>query len=284
MSLAPSDGVAPGPTRIRIDSRPRTFPDLRELWRYRHLVTLLGRRDITARYRQTIVGPLWILAGPLVSAGLFSFVFGSVAELPTPGNVPYFVFSYAGLLTWNFFSGAMSSATSSVGGNANLITKIYFPRLVLPASAIMTVAVNTGISFVVMLVLLLVSGVGISVQILLLPLWLLVALTLALGVAFILGPLAVSYRDVNYIVPLATQLLLYLSPVAYSAENVPDRFQTLILLNPLTSIIEGARWSLLGHGTLTPWAVAYSVVVSVVMLVIGLAVFANREAVFADVI
>lgn len=276
-------GERRGP-RIRIDSRRQRFPDLRELARYRHLVAMLGRRDITVRYRQTILGTVWIFAGALVTAGLFSFVFGRIAELPSDG-VPYFVFSYAGLLAWNLISSVLTGAGSSLAPNSSLISKIYFPRLVLPLSTLASTFLNTALSFAIMMVLLVAFGVGFTFQLLLLPVWLLIGVVLAMGVGLTLGAYSVAYRDVNYATPVLVSVLLYLSPVAYSLAAVPENLRNLYLLNPLASIIEGARWSLLGSSYLPPaWAIAYSTVLAIVALAIGMAVFARREWGFADVI
>ena len=274
--------VAPG-RRIRIDSRRRWFPDLRELLRYWQLIVLLGRRDITVRYRQTVLGTIWIFAGTLVTAGLFSFVFGRVADLPS-GGVPYFAFSYAGLIAWNLFSNTLSSASTSLNSNSALIGKIYFPRLVLPLYTLASTLVTTVISFGVMAVILVAYGIAVTPQILLLPVWLTLAVVLAMGISLALTALSVTYRDVNYITPVLTSVLLYLSPVAYSIEAVPANLRNLILLNPLSTIVEGTRWSLLGTGSLTGWAIAYTVVLTVGALVGGLAVFARLESSFADVI
>jgi lipopolysaccharide transport system permease protein len=268
---------------LRIDSRRRWFPDLRELVSYLHLVVLLGRRDITTKYRQTLLGTVWIFGGPIVTAVLFAFVFGQVAELPS-GGFPYFVFSYAGLLGWNFFSNTLGSVSSSLTQNSSLITKIYFPRLVLPLSTLASTLLNLAISFGTMLVILVAFGIAISPQLVVLPVWLLLALLLAMGVGLMLTAFAVTYRDVNYVTPIFTSLLMYVSPVAYSIDAVPDNLRTLYLLNPLTTIVEGCRWSLLGSGSLTPWAVAYTVVVAIGSLVVGLVVFTRREWGFADVI
>jgi lipopolysaccharide transport system permease protein len=274
--------VAPG-ERIRIDSRRRWFPDLRQLFRYKQLAVLLGRRDITVRYRQTVLGTIWIFASTLVTAGLFTFVFGRVADLPT-GGVPYFAFSYAGLLAWNLFSNTVTSASTSLNPNASLISKIYFPRLVLPLSTLASTLVTTLISCGVMVVVLIAYGIALTPQILLLPVWLALALILSMGISLALTALSVSYRDINYITPVLTSVLLYLSPVAYSIEAVPANLRNLILLNPLSTIVEGTRWSVLGTGSLTGWAIVYTVVVSVGALVGGLAVFARLESSFADVI
>jgi lipopolysaccharide transport system permease protein len=269
--------------RLRIDSRRRWFPDLGELLRYRHLVVLLSRRDITARYRQTVLGTVWIFSGPLVTAGLFSFVFGRVAGLPSDGD-PYFAFSYAGLLGWNLFANTLSNASTSLNSNSGLISKIYFPRLVIPLSTAPSTLLNTAISFGIMLVLLLIYDIGYSLQMLMLPVWLLLAVTLAIGIGLILTAFAVSYRDVNYITPIFTSLLMYLSPVAYSTEAVPANLRNLYLLNPLTSIVEGFRWSLLGDASLSVWGISYTVALTLVALIVGLAIFARLESKFADVI
>ena len=272
------------PALVRIDGRRRWFPSLRDLFESRQLVVLLGRRDVTVRYRQTVLGAVWIFLGALVSAGMFTFVFGRVADLPSQG-VPYFVFSYAGLLAWNLFSGTLSGASGSVNASSGLITKIYFPRLVVVASSIAGTLVNLVISFGIMLALLAISGVGYSAQILLTPAWLLLGATLAMGLALTLTSIAVWYRDVTYLTPLATQLLLFLSPVAYSVQAVPKELQNWYLLNPLTTIVEGARWSLLGTSYLPPtWAIVYTVGLTLAVLLVGLTVFARLEGGFADVI
>ena len=269
--------------RLRIDSRRRWFPDLRELFRARQLITLLSRRDITVRYRQTALGTIWIFVGPLVSAGLFTFVFGRVADLPSDGY-PYFVFSYASLLGWNLFAGTLSTATSSLVGNSALISKIYFPRLVLPLSTLLSTLINTMISFVVMLALLQAFDIGFSLRLLLLPFWLLLAIILAMGLGLILAAIAVSYRDVGYMTPILTSLLLYMSPVAYSTDAVPHELRNYYLLNPLSTVIEGFRWSLLGRASLTTWAIAYTLGLALGVLVLGLSMFTRLEARFADVI
>jgi lipopolysaccharide transport system permease protein len=269
--------------RLRIDSRRRPFPDLREAFRARQLLALLSRRDITVRYRQTVLGSLWILAGPLLSAGLFTFVFGRVAKLSSGGD-PYFAFSYAGLLAWTLFSGTLTGASSSLTSNSSLLTKIYFPRLILPLSTVASSLINTAISFVVMMALLVIYHIGFSVHLLLLPAWLLLAMTFAMGLGLILTSLAVSYRDINQITPILTSLLLYVTPVAYSSGNVPRDLRTLYLLNPVANIVEGCRWSLLGRAELHAWAVGYTVVVAVAALLVGLTLFARLERTFADVV
>jgi lipopolysaccharide transport system permease protein len=275
-----SDGTS---ARLRIDSQRPRFPDIRAALRARQLLVLLGRRDVTVKYRQTALGSVWIFVGPLVTSGLFSFVFGNVADLPSNG-IPYFLFSYAGLLAWNLFSSLMTGAGQILNQNSGLITKIYFPRLVLPVSVLASSLINLGISFVVALGLLVAYGVGFSLKLLLLPFWLFLAVVLAIGIGLALGSVAVRYRDINYMTPILTSLLLYLTPVAYSSANVPANLRNLYMLNPLATIVEGARWSLVGTAELTAWAIPYTVVVTAGSLIVGLAVFARMEWSFADVI
>ena len=270
--------------RIRIDARRHHFPVLRELYNYRRLAFLLGRRDITTRYRQTVLGTIWIFAGALVTAGLFSFVFGRVAQLPSDG-FPYFVFSYAALLAWNLYSNVLTGVAGCLNPNAALITKIYFPRLVLALSTLASTLLNTAISIVILFCLLAVYGIPVTWHMLLLPVWLLLALVIGLGIGLFLTSFSVAYRDVNYFVPVLTSILLYLSPVAYSITAVPTRLRTLYLLNPLATVVEGTRWSTFGRNYLPPaWAIAYTVGFAVVSLALGLSVFAHREEHFADVI
>jgi lipopolysaccharide transport system permease protein len=218
-----------------------------------------------------------------VSAGLFTFVFGRVAKLPSNG-FPYFAFSYAGLLGWGLFSTMLSNVSSSLNSNSTLISKIYFPRLVLPFSTNGSTFISTGISFAMMLVILAIYDIGFSVRILVLPFWLLLAMMLAMGLGLAFGSSAVLYRDVNYLTPMFTQLLLFLSPVAYGIEAVPQDLRRLYLLNPFTTIVSGCRWSLLGEASLSKWAIVYTSVLALGVLSIGLANFARLESSFADVI
>ncbi len=273
----------PAVAPFRIDSRRKWFPDLREAVRARRLVVLFFRRDITVMYRQTVLGAIWIVLSPLLSAGLFSFVFGSVAHL-SAGGVPYFAFSYAGLLAWNLFSSILSSGSTSLTGSASLFTRIYFPRLILPFSRMAPALVNAGISCVVMAVILVAYGIPVSARLVTLPLWLLLAVMLATGLSLILSSAAVFYRDVQYIATALVPMLLLITPVAYSTDSVPSDLQTLYLLNPVASIVEGCRWSLIGHTQLTPWAVAYSIAATFAMFAVGLIVFARLEWKIADVV
>ncbi|MEI8233431.1 MAG: ABC transporter permease [Verrucomicrobiota bacterium] len=257
--------------------------DLRQLWQYRELLSTLGRRDLTLRYRQTVLGAFWVIAQPLMAAGIFSFVFGKVANMPSDG-VPYFLFAYAGLLCWNAFSNTLAKVSASLVGNSNLISKVYFPRLILPLSTLYSTLIDFAVAFAMMLVLLGANHVPIGPRLLLLPVWMAFLLMLALGTGLYVSALMVSYRDVQYILPVFVQLLLYASPVAYAVVAVPASLQLFYHLNPLTGLLEAFRWSLLGCGTLSPWVLAYSAGISCAWLVLGAFAFKRMERLFSDVI
>ncbi|MHB8636584.1 MAG: ABC transporter permease [Fimbriimonadaceae bacterium] len=259
----------------------------RELWQFRDLLFTLAQRDVKLRYRQTALGAIWVVLQPLIGAGLFSFVFGSVAKLPSQG-VPYFIFAYAGLLGWAVFNSTLSKASSSLVGNANLVSKIYFPRLILPFSCTFAVLLDFCVGFFMLLVLLAIYHIGLTVGILALPVLVFTSLAMAMGLGLFAASLMVSYRDVGYIVPVFTQFLLYASPVAYAASLVRERagarVQAVFGLNPLVGLLEAFRWSCLGTPVANWGAVAYSAVFAVVVLVLGALSFQRMERRFADVI
>jgi lipopolysaccharide transport system permease protein len=267
----------------RIDGRRRWFPDLREVARFRDLLVVMSKRQITITYRQTVLGAIWVLISPLLSAGLFTFVFGSVAHLSS-GGVPYFAFSYAGLLGWTAFSSTLTNASASLTSNSTLISKIYFPRLILPFSTVVSTLIQLGVSSAIMLLMVAAYGIGFSVNLLLLPIWLMLAILLGLGGGLIMTAVSVSYRDINNVAPALVSMLLYLTPVAYSTSDVPSSVRHLFLINPVASLVEGCRWSVLGGGDLTAWSVCYSIAATVGLLMAGLVIFARLERTFADVI
>ncbi len=284
MSAEPAESLALDNGRLRIDSRRRLFPDLGAVFQSRQLLWLLCRRNITVMYRQTALGSIWLVVNPVISAGLLSFVFGRVAHLSS-GGVPYFPFTFAGLLAWNLFSNSVTGASSSLVTNSTLFTRIYFPRLLLPLSALAPTLLNTGISCGVMFVLLLAYKIGFSYRLLLLPVWLGLALLLSVGVSLILSSMAVFRRDVGYATQVVMPLLLFVTPVAYSVAAVPPGLRTIYLLNPMATIVEGCRWSLVGHthlGIISMWAVAYTTATTFVVLIAGLVIFARLERRFAD--
>lgn len=258
--------------------------DLGRIWEYRDLLVTFASRDLKLRYKQTVLGVIWVVLQPLLAAGIFAVVFGGIAGLDGPGQLPYFVFSYAGLLAWNLFSNVLTRTSASLLGNAQLISKVFFPRLVLPLSSAGSALVDFAVAGTVMLALMVIYSIMPGWQLLLAPVWGLLLFSLALGMGFCASALSVSYRDINYILPVFTQMLLYASPVAYSVENVPAKWQALFYLNPLTGLLEGFRWSLLGEGTLRPSMIALSTTVSIGILLIGAFCFKKMERKFADVI
>lgn len=260
--------------------------DVGEIWQFRDLLYMLGLRDITLRYRQTALGVIWVLLQPLLAAGIFTFVFGRVARLPSDG-IPYFVFSFAGLMGWNAFSNTLAKASSSLLGNINLVQKVYFPRLILPLATVFSSLVDFVVALGMMACLLLSNHIALHAGLLMLPIWLLMALLQAVGFGLILAALTVSYRDVQYVLPIVIQFALYASPVAYSLSvlhRVPAGLRTLYYLNPMVGVLEGFRWSLLGLHTM-PWgAAAYSMLCGIAVFVIGGFAFKRMERRFADVI
>ena len=258
--------------------------NLPELWQFRDLLTTLAQRDVKLRYRQTSLGVLWVILQPLLAAGIFSFVFGKVAKLPAPHGIPYLVFSYAGLLAWNAFNSTLTKSSMCLVGNANLVSKVFFPRLVLPLSTVFSTLIDFAVALVVMVVLMIVNHIAPHLGILLLPLWLLLIVLLSVGLGLYASALMVSYRDIQYVLPVVTGFLLYASPVAYAYSAVPARWQAVFALNPLTGLLEAFRWSLLGVGTLNWGMVGYSTAVTVVVFLFGALAFKSMERKFADVI
>ncbi len=257
--------------------------NLREVWQYRDLLLTLATRDLKLRYRQTALGAIWVILQPLLAAGIFSFVFGKVAKLPSDGK-PYFLFAYASLLGWNLFSNTLQRVNTSLLGNSQLVSKVYFPRLVLPLASIFATIVDFGVAFAMFLVLMVVNGVVPTLGILLLPFWLLLFLLLAMGVGMFCSALMVSYRDVGYIVPVMISFLQYASPVAYSTSAIPAHLRAWYLMNPVASILEGLRWSLLGSSTISAPGILSATIVSVAAFIIGAFAFKRMERRFADVI
>ena len=257
--------------------------NLRELWQFRDLLLTLAQRDVKLRYRQTALGALWVLLQPLMAAGIFSFVFGKVAKLPSDG-LPYFVFAYAGLLGWNAFSSTLTKASGCLLQNANLVSKVYFPRLVLPLSVVFSTLIDFAVALGLMVVLMAVYHVAPTAALLLLPVWLALIVLLAVGVGLYASALTVTYRDVQYVLPVITQFLLYASPVAYAVSAVPAHLRLVYFINPLSGLLEAFRWSLLGTGHLDARIVAYSVLVTLLVFAGGALSFKKMERKFADVI
>jgi len=232
--------AAPAPARRPLVTiRPKSgwyALNLLQVWQYRDLLVTLAGRDVKLRYRQTALGVVWVVLQPLIAAGIFSFVFGKVAKMDSQGR-PYLVFSYAGLLGWNAFSGTLTKVSGCLVGNANLISKVFFPRLVLPLSNIFSTLIDFVVALVMMGVLLAVWHINPGWNVLLLPVWLLVTLMFSTGVGLYAAALMVTYRDVQYILPVATGFLMYASPVAYGIASVPPQYRTIFALNPLCGLL-----------------------------------------------
>ncbi|HLK58705.1 MAG TPA: ABC transporter permease [Chthonomonadaceae bacterium] len=259
--------------------------NLGELFQFRDLLVTLAVRDIKLRYRQTALGVLWVVLQPLISAGILSFVFGRVAKLADPQDrTPYFLLVYAGQLGWTAFASTLSKTSTSLVGNAHLVTKVYFPRLVLPLSTVFSTLIDFSVGLGMLVVLLLVYRIPPGIGILLLPVWLVLLVLVALGVGLCAGALTVRYRDVQYILPVATQFLMYASPVAYTVSKVPEALRSLYYLNPLAGLLEAFRWSLLGEGSVHWGYVGYATLFAIVVFLVGVYAFKRMERQFADVI
>jgi len=256
--------------------------NLRDLWLYRELVYFMTWRDLKVRYKQTVLGAGWAILRPLLTMVVFSIFFGNLAKVPSD-NVPYPIFSYTALLPWELFATALSVSSRSLVQNSNMITKIYFPRVILPLSSILAGLVDFLIAFVVLIFMMLFYGIVPTANIWTLPLFLLLTLITALGVGLWLSALNVLYRDVGYVLPFLTQFWMYITPIAYAASLVPERWKLIYALNPMTGVVEGFRWALLGSEASAPGPMLIvSSIMAVVLLISGLFYFRQMERQFAD--
>jgi len=253
----------------------------RDLWRYRELFYILSWRDIKVRYKQTVIGAAWSIIRPLLTTIIFTIIFSRVARLENPGTAPYALMVFAGMLPWQFFSNALSESSNSLIGNANLITKVYFPRLIIPASSVITSLVDLGISFILILCMFAWYGYMPSWHIIFLPLFVLLAFTCSFGIGLYLTAVNVKYRDFRYIIPFIVQFGLYISPVGFNSFVVSEKYRMLYSLNPMVGVIDGFRWCLLGDPM--HWrSFVVSVVIILSFLVIGIYYFRKMEKSFAD--
>jgi lipopolysaccharide transport system permease protein len=257
--------------------------NLRDLWVYRELVFFMIWRDIKVRYKQTLLGAAWAVIQPVLTMLIFNFIFGTVAKVNTEG-IPYPIFSYCALLPWGLFSAALNNASRSLTTNQNMVSKIYFPRLVLPLASVLGGLVDFAIAFLILIVLMIYYKVTPTTAIWTLPLFLVLTVVTALGVSLWLSAINVQYRDVNYVLPFLTQFWLFLTPVAYSANVISAKWQVVYSLNPMAGVVNGFRWALLGTNTGPNMNMAVSVGISLVFLVSGLFYFRSMERTFADTI
>lgn len=271
------------PTSVYEPTRGWLSLRLNELWNYRELLYFLTWRDIKIRYKQTVLGVAWAVLQPLITVGIFSVIFGLLAKMPSDG-IPYPVFSFAALLPWSLFSGALQRAGTSLVANSNLITKVYFPRLVIPISAVLAGVVDFAISFFVLIGMIIIYKIKISWLIITIPCFMLLAIFTALAVSLWLSALNVQYRDVQHLIPFLIQAWMYASPVAYSTELIPTGpWQIIYGINPMAGVIQGFRWAILGASPPDELLIV-SVIVVVFLLISGLYYFRRMERTFADVI
>jgi lipopolysaccharide transport system permease protein len=270
--------------RLRIaPSRGWVSLKLSELWEYRELLYFLVWRDIKVRYKQTALGASWAVIQPFMTMVVFSLFFGHLAKMPSDG-LPYPIFTFAALVPWTFFANGLSQSSNSLVGSSNLITKVYFPRLIVPLASVFSGIVDFLIAFAVLLVIMLYYGLVPTLNILWLPLFVLLSLVTSLGVGLWLSALNVEYRDVRYIVPFVTQFWLFATPIAYPSSLLHEPWRTIYGLNPMVGVVEGFRWALLRTNTVPGPIVAVSASAAVLILVTGAFYFRRMEKTFADIV
>ena len=269
---------------IRIErSRGWVALQLKELWAYRELLYFLVWRDVKVRYKQTALGVSWAIIQPVFTMVVFSLFFGRLAKMPSDG-IPYPLFSYAALVPWTFFSHGLTLASNSLVGSANLIKKVYFPRLAIPIASVTSGVIDFVIAFVVLLGMMLYYGIVPTLNVIWLPLLLLITFITSLGVSLWLSALNVQFRDVRYMIPFLTQLWLFATPIAYPSSLLSEPWRTLYSLNPMVGVVEGFRWALLGTETAPGPILIVSSLAALALLVGGAFYFRRLEKTFADVV
>jgi len=279
-----NDTSAAAPNVVRVEPSKGWVPlRIKELWEYRELLYFLVWRDVKVRYKQTTLGAAWAIIQPFCTMVVFSLFFGKLAKVPSDG-VPYPIFSYTALVPWTFFAYGLGQASNSLVSSSNLITKVYFPRLIIPISTVLSGVVDFALAFVVLLGMMLYYGVVPTINVLWLPLFLLLALVTALGVGLWLSALNVKYRDVRYIVPFITQFWMFATPIAYSSSLLSEPWRTIYGLNPMVGVVEGFRWALLGTNTAPGPIIAVSSLAALIILIGGAFYFRRLEKTFADTV
>jgi lipopolysaccharide transport system permease protein len=279
----PNTGRGEPPTSV-IEARQRLLDlDLGSVWQRRELLYFLVWRDVKVRYKQTAIGAAWAVLSPLLTVLIFAVVFGRLARIPSDG-LPYVVFAFAGFLPWTYFAQALGRASGSLVDRAQLITKIYFPRMMIPLAAVATPAVDFSLSLITLFGLMAWYGVPPGVSLLGLPAYLLLAGTIAFALSLWLAPINVRYRDVGHTIPFLIQAWMYASPIVYPLSLVPEPWRVVYSLNPMVGVIEGFRWCLVGADKLNVTAVLMSLAVTLPLLLGGLVFFRRMERAFADVI
>lgn len=283
-----SQPLEPNPPAVVIQpTRGLASLQLPAVWQYRELLYFLVWRDIKVRYKQSVLGVLWIIIQPVVSMVIFSVIFGGLLNVPS-GGVPYPIFAFAALLPWNYFAGSLARSSTGLVDSAHLITKVYFPRLIIPIAGVLSGLVDFAIAFLVLVGLMLYYGVAPTLAVVLLPAFLLLALLTALGFSLWLSAFNVRFRDVKHLIPFLVQTWMYATPVIYGSTLIPERFRFLLGLNPMTGVVEGFRWALLGQqlAEAQPPGPLFALSVAITLLVLagGLIYFRATERTFADIV
>ncbi len=280
----PAKAEESSPTEVRIEPSTGWISlNLKELWEYRELLYFLTWRDIKVRYKQTVLGAAWAIIQPFFTMVVFSLFFGKLAKVPSD-NVPYPIFSYAALVPWTFFANGLTSSSNSVVGSRSLVTKIYFPRLLVPLGTVTSGAVDFVLAFIVLLGMMVFYGIAPTANVVWLPVLLVLAFITSLGVGLWFSALNVQFRDVRHVVPFITQFWLFATPVAWASSMLPQPWRTLYAINPMAGVVEGFRWALIGTNTQPGPMIAVSSVVAVCLLVSGAFYFRRMERTFADVV
>jgi lipopolysaccharide transport system permease protein len=264
-------------------SRSWVLPQLRDVWAYRELLYFLVWRDLKVRYKQTVLGALWAIIKPFSMMVIFSIFFGKLAKIPSEG-IPYPIFTYAALLPWSYFAQSLSACSNSLVGNSHLITKVYFPRLIIPISSLMSGLVDFAISFSILLAMMVYYQIIPTLLALLLPLLILMAMATALGAGLWLSALNVQYRDIRFALSFLVQFWFFATPVVYPSSLVPNKWRLIYALNPMVGVVECFRRTLLGKGQIMSPMCILSIVIAVLLLVTGIFYFRRMEKGFADVI
>ena len=253
----------------------------KDIWRYRELFYILSWRDLKVRYKQTVIGAAWSIVRPVLTTIIFTFIFNRVAKLPSAGSAPYALMVFVGMLPWQFFANSLSESSLSLVSNANLITKVYFPRMIIPASSVFTSLVDLGISLVILVVMFFIYHYIPRLTILMLPLFILIAFVAAFGVGLYITALNVKYRDFRYIIPFIVQFGLYITPVGFSSSVIPAQWRLIYGMNPMVGVVDGFRWCVLGEPLYIPGFLV-SLAVSLLFLWLGIWYFRKTEKSFAD--
>lgn len=285
-TLAVDSHVEEDPSSREIVIAPSTgwiALNLKDVWEYRELLFFLAWRDIKVRYKQTALGAAWAILQPLLTMVVFTLVFGRMLKAPSDG-IPYPVFAYCALLPWQLFAHSLTQSSQSLVGNERLISKVYFPRLIIPLSSIFSGLLDFGISFIVLIAMMLVYGIVPSMAIVTLPFFILLAVASALAVGLWLSALNVQYRDIRYTIPFLTQIWLFATPVAYASSLIPEPWRTWYGLNPMAGVVEGFRWALLGKTNDATGLLIVSCLAVAALLLGGLFYFRRMEREFADII